>query len=138
MIEHTSTFRIQYNETDQMGVVHHANYLKYMEKGRIEWLRSLGVSYAEMERNGVLLPVVSVQVNFKHPAYFDDIMTLTTRLQELPRGSITFDYQLVNQNGVLVMNSESVLAFIHSSRFRPVKCPPELFAIFEKAFRTAV
>ncbi len=138
MIEHISTFRIQYNETDQMGVVHHANYLKYMEMGRIEWLRSLGVSYAEMERRGVLLPVVSVQVNFRHPCYFDDTMTLTTRMVELPRGSIRFDYCMVNQNGVLVMKSEAVLAFIDSGRFRPVKCPPDLFAIFEKAFKAPV
>lgn len=138
MIEHQISIRVQYNETDQMGVVHHANYLKYMELGRIEWLRSLGISYADMEENGVLLPVVSVHVNFKSPASFDDILTLKTRLEKLPRGSIDFTYEMTGADHRVIMTGKVVLAFIRASDFRPVRCPDELLEVFRRHFQEPI
>lgn len=137
MIEHQLPIRVQYHETDQMGVVHHSNYLKYMEIGRIEWLRCLGINYSDMEKEGVVMPVVSVNVNFKHPACFDDVLTLKTRLESLPKGSITFHYETVSQEGILIMTGTVILAFIHAGNFRPIKCPPALLSVFQAHFKTA-
>ena len=66
--------RVRYGETDQMGVVYHGNYALYLEMGRIEWLRKLGISYKTMEENGIMLPVVSLHINYKKSAGYDDVI----------------------------------------------------------------
>ena len=68
--------RVRYSETDQMGVVYHGNYAQFFELGRTEWLRSLGVTYKEMEVSGIMLPVISLQCNFIKPALYDDVLTI--------------------------------------------------------------
>ena len=78
MKEYQFQVRVRYAETDQMGVVYHGNYAQYFEMGRVEWLRNLGISYKWMEDNGVMLPVVSLQMNYKKPARYDDLLTVKT------------------------------------------------------------
>jgi len=75
-----------------MGVVYHGNYAQFFEIGRIDWLRSFGISYKNMEENNVMLPVVSLQCNFKKSAHFDDEITIKTTLQKTPTVKIEFDY----------------------------------------------
>jgi acyl-CoA thioester hydrolase len=70
--------RVRYAETDQMGVVYHGNYAQYFEMGRVEWLRNLGVSYKSMEEAGIMLPVVSLTMNYKKPARYDDLLRVRT------------------------------------------------------------
>jgi acyl-CoA thioester hydrolase len=72
------TVRVRYAETDQMGVVYHGNYAQYFEIGRVEWLRNLGVSYKQMEEMGVMLPVVSLTMNYKKSARYDELITVRT------------------------------------------------------------
>ena len=117
------TFRIRYGETDQMGVVYHGNYPKFLDMGRISWLRSLDLSYKDMEANGVMLPVVSLEMKFLKPALFDDLVTVKTVLKKLPMVRIEFDYELTNQNGEILLIANTVLAFMDSSKKRPIKCP---------------
>lgn len=117
------TFRIRYGETDQMGVVYHGNYPQFLEMGRISWLRSLDLSYKDMEANGVMLPVVSLEMKFLKPALFDDLVTVKTVLKKLPMVRIEFDYELTNQNGEILLIANTVLAFMDSSKKRPIKCP---------------
>ena len=74
--------RIRYSETDQMGVVYHGNYAQFFELGRTEWLRSLGVTYKNMETNGIILPVISLQCNFIKSALYDDVLTIETTLKK--------------------------------------------------------
>ena len=81
---HQISLRVRYGETDQMGVVYHGNYPQYLEMGRVEWLRSLGISYKSMEEKGCFLPVVSLQINYKKPALYDELITVVTRLRKLP------------------------------------------------------
>lgn len=81
MKEYEFTVRVRYAETDQMGVVYHGNYAQYFEMGRVEWLRNLGVSYKWMEENGVMLPVVSLEMNYKKPARYDDVLRVKTVLK---------------------------------------------------------
>jgi acyl-CoA thioester hydrolase len=121
------TFRIRYGETDQMGVVYHGNYAQYLEMGRISWLRALDLSYKEMEANGIMLPVVSLEMKFLKPALFDDLVTVKTNLKRLPMVRIEFDYELTNQNDEILATANTVLAFMDSIKKTPIKCPEYIF-----------
>ncbi len=123
MLANEISFRIRYGETDQMGVVYHGNYPQFLEMGRISWLRSLDLSYREMEANGVMLPVVSLEMKFIKPALFDDLITVKTNLKSLPMVRIEFDYEVTNQNNEILLKASTVLAFMDSSKKRPIKCP---------------
>lgn len=123
MISHSTSFRIRYGETDQMGVVYHGNYAQFFEMGRIDWLRSLGISYKSMEENNVMLPVISLQCNFKKSAEFDDEITVKTILKKTPAVKIEFDYEITNQNNELLTTGNTVLAFINMQTNKPMRCP---------------
>jgi acyl-CoA thioester hydrolase len=123
MLTNEISFRIRYGETDQMGVVYHGNYPQFLEMGRISWLRSLDLSYKEMEANGVMLPVVSLEMKFIKPALFDDLITVKTNLKSLPMVRIEFDYEVTNQNNEILLKASTVLAFMDSGKKRPIKCP---------------
>ena len=116
-------FRIRYGETDQMGVVYHGNYAQYFEIGRTEWLRNLGITYKQMEEEGIKLPVISLLVNFKKSACYDDIIKVKTTLKKIPTASIEFDYEIVNEMGEILTTGNTVLAFIDINRNRPTRCP---------------
>ena len=92
----TFEIRTRYGETDQMGVIYYGIYPQYLEVARVEWLRSLGISYKELEALGVMLPVVSLQINYKRPARYDELLSITLTLREKPTSKITFDYQIFN------------------------------------------
>lgn len=123
MIEYKIKARVRYVETDQMGVVYHGNYAVYCEMGRVEWLRNLGVSYKWMEDNGVMLPVVSLQLNYKKSAYYDDELTIVTRLKNLTHVKIEFDYEIYNQHQELLTTANTVLVFVDKKSGRPTKAP---------------
>ena len=116
--------RVRYAETDQMGVVYHANYAQYFEIGRVEWLRNQGISYKWMEENGIMLPVVSLTMNYKKPAKYDDILTVTTILKSQSSVKIEFDYEIRNQEGELLTTGYSMLVFIDMKSGRPT-LPPD-------------
>ena len=121
--QNTFSFRVRYSETDQMGVVYHGNYAQYLEMGRVEWLRSMGFSYKKMEKDGIMLPVISLQIDFKKSATYDDLITVTTKLKKLPLVRIEFDYEIRNEAGELLVTANTVLAFIDMETKRPTKCP---------------
>ena len=117
------SFRVRYAETDQMGVVYHGNYAQYLEMGRIEWLRRYGISYKKMEEEGIILPVVSLSLNFKKSALYDDLITVETRLKKIPLVKIEFDYTIYNEANEILAEANTVLAFMDKDRNRPMKCP---------------
>ena len=82
--------RVEYHHTDQMGIVHHSNYIKFFEVARTEWLRAAGMTYAEMERRGVMMPIVDVQIKYRQPAYYDELITVRAEVKEMPMARITF------------------------------------------------
>ena len=86
---------VRYAETDQMQFVHHSNYLKYFEMARLEWLSNLGVSYAAMEKEGILMPVVSARLDFKKPLFFGDEFKVEVTLKKAPMATLEFDYDFV-------------------------------------------
>lgn len=115
--------RIRYGETDQMGVVYHGNYSNFLEIGRIEWLRSLGVSYKQMELDGVMLPVISLSLKYKKSACYDDIICVKTILKKPPTATIEFDYEITNEEGEILTLGNTILAFINMKTNRPTRCP---------------
>ena len=123
MISHSTSFRIRYGETDQMGVVYHGNYAHFFEIGRIDWLRAYGISYKNMEENNVMLPVVNLQCNFKKSAEFDDEITVKTSLKKIPTVKIEFEYEIFNQKNELLSTGQTMLAFIDKKSKKPIRCP---------------
>jgi acyl-CoA thioester hydrolase len=120
---HQVQFRVRYSETDQMRVVYHGNYAQYFEVGRVEWLRNKGVSYKWMEENGIMLPVVSLTMNYKKPARYDELLTLKTILKKQASVRIEFDYELYNEREELLTTGNSVLVFVDMKTGRPIAPP---------------
>lgn len=126
------SFRVRYSETDQMGVVYHGNYAQYFEMGRVEWLRQWGTSYKEMELGGIMLPVISLHVDFKKPALYDDLITVRTILKKTPSVRIEFDFEIRNEAGDILVTATTVLVFMDMKKKRPVKCPKYLLETMSK------
>ena len=124
MKEYQFQVRVRYAETDQMGVVYHGNYAQYFEMGRVEWLRNMGVSYKWMEENGVMLPVVSLSMNYKKPARYDDLLTVKTILKSQTSVKIEFDYEIYNESSELLTTGYSMLVFVDMKSGRPI-LPPD-------------
>lgn len=115
--------RIRYAETDQMGVVYHGNYAQYFEMGRVEWLRNLGLSYKVMEENGIMLPVVSLTMNYKKPARYDDLIRVKTIFKSQTSVKIEFDYEIFNEKDELLTTGTSMLVFVDMKSGRPTLPP---------------
>ena len=123
MRERVVDIRVRYNETDRMGIVHHSNYVYYYEMARTEFMRRLGVSYREMEERGVYLVVREVYTKYLAPAYYDEILHVTVRLESLPMVKVTFHYEIRNDKGELLNTGSTVLASVDAKTRRPVRCP---------------
>ena len=121
----------RYAETDQMGVIHHGSYASYFELARIEWLRSLGLSYAKLETQGILLPVLSLSTEFKHPLYFEDQIKIEICLDHDPASIIDFSYQIFNQNNVLCTTAKTRLAFVNAETRKIMRCPATFLSALE-------
>lgn len=123
MREHQFQVRVRYAETDQMGVVYHGNYAQYFEMGRVEWLRNMGVSYKWMEENGVMLPVVTLTMNYKKPARYDDLLTVKTIFKNQTSVKIEFNYEIYNESNELLTTGYSMLVFVNMKTGRPMTPP---------------
>ena len=105
--------RVRYAETDQMGVVYHSNYFPYSEVARAEAIRDLGYTYADMEKEGVMMPIAEVQAKYLRPAFYDQLLTIKTILRELPaHHKIEFHQEVFNENGELLATGRVVLYFM--------------------------
>lgn len=105
--------RVRYAETDQMNVVYHGNYAQYFEVGRVEGIRSLGLSYREIEARGYLMPLVELHVRYLRPAQYDDLLTIKTEIRELPSGHrIEYHHEVYNEAGKLLTTGRVVLYFL--------------------------
>lgn len=129
---HQTQFRVRYSETDQMRVVYHGNYAQYFEIGRVEWLRNKGVSYKWMEENGIMLPVVSLTMNYKKPARYDELLTLKTILINQTSVKIEFAYELYNEVGELLTTGNSILVFVDMKTGRPIAPPTYIFELLNR------
>jgi acyl-CoA thioester hydrolase len=129
---HLTQIRVRYSETDQMRVVYHGNYAQYFEIGRVEWLRNKGISYKWMEENGIMLPVVSLTMNYKKSARYDELLTLKTILKNRSTVKIEFDYELYNESEELLTTGNSILVFVDMKTGKPVSPPQYILDILNR------
>ena len=130
MIKSELNIDIRYYETDQMGIVHHSNYIRYFECGRIDLLKQLGLPIEKIEEAGVMLPVASVECRYKLPAKLGDVLTVVSIVDEVPRARLVIRNEIYNRDGQLVCDGKVVLGFIDALSRRPVRCPQSLNDIF--------
>lgn len=129
MISFEHKLRVEYHHTDQMGIVHHSNYIKFFEAARTEWLRAAGMTYAEMERRGVMMPIVDVYVKYRQPAYYDEVLSVSVFVDELPMARMIFRYEIRGEDGRDVASGTTTLGFIDSVTRRPQRAPEWLMEV---------
>lgn len=114
-----------------MGVVYYGNYASYFEVGRVELLRQVGMTYAQMEASGTMLPVVHMSIDYKRGARYDEQIFLETKLLELPTRKISFYHHLKDAQGNTLVIGKVVLVFCDTKTFKPKSCPPDLEALLK-------
>lgn len=134
MIQSRTQVSVRYAETDMMGVVYHGNYLPWLEIGRTNLLRELGLPYRELEAQGYFLPVLEVHVKYLRPAVYDDTVIIVTTLRERPLLRIRLEYE-VRRGDELLATAETVHAFIDRSG-KPVRPPANVVTTFNGAFNS--
>jgi acyl-CoA thioester hydrolase len=130
---HVEEVRVRYAETDQMGVVYHANYLVWCDIGRTQYLKALGANYAELERSGTMLAVSDASIRYHASARYDEVIRIETTLREVRSRALTFDYEIINAaSGTRLASASTVLVSLDRSG-RPVKLPDQTRALLRTA-----
>lgn len=137
----TAEIRVQYYDTDKMKVVHHANYIRYFETARTEYLRSEGLAYSEMEKGDFQIPILSVQAKYKTPAVYDELISVSCRIVKLGPASMEIEYEIRNaETGELHVTGRTRHGFTNYN-LKPVplkKHNPELYAFFRRMYERDV
>lgn len=126
---------VRYAETDQMGIVHHSNYIIWFEIGRTEFMKELGFHYAEWEKQGILSPVIDIRVTYKKPTTYGETVTIRTWVQSYDGVRTTYRYEVINEKGEVCVVGESSHACVKKDTFRPIsmkKHLPEWHEVYEK------
>jgi acyl-CoA thioester hydrolase len=119
MFVHSTKIRVRYGETDQMGYMYYGNYAEFYEVGRVEMLRSLGLTYSGMEQSGIMMPVLEMKAKYLKPALYDEEITVKVIMEKMPGIKIHFRYELFNEKEELINIGETMLAFINMQTSRP-------------------
>lgn len=127
MFEYETQVKVRYAETDQMGVVYHGNYAQYYEIARTECFEACsGMTYASMEQNGVMLPILELQAKYLKPAFYNQVLTIKSVVKELPSVRLKIDYEIYNEAKELINIGKTTLVFVDRVTRRPC-APPEDF-----------
>ena len=127
------TFPVRYYETDQMAVVHHSNYIRYFEIARNAMMVAWGFPIERCEQEyGVMIPIVTVECRFKHPARMGDVLTAVAEIERAPMAKLVVRQSVLNQDGAECASGSVTLGFIDAKTFRPVRCPELLAQIIEQ------
>lgn len=132
-----SEFRVRYAETDQMGVVYHANYLVWCEVGRTDLIRSLGTPYGEIEKAGTVLAVAEAAVRFKRGAKYEDLVQVTTTVADVRSRTVTFAYDIRLSDGTLLVTATTVLVAVRPDG-RSTTLPLHLRQALERALEPTI
>lgn len=130
--QNISKIRVRYGETDQMGYCYYGNYAQYFEVGRVEALRDFGFSYKEMELQGVMLPVSEFQVKYLGPAFYDDELSIVTKIVSLRGAQIYFEYEVLNPAGKCISKASTTLVFVSKVNMRPIQPPVNFIELMKK------
>ncbi len=123
MITHDYQFRVAYPDTDQMGTMHHANYVKYYELARWELFRSIGIPYKSVEEAGFMCPVIRMNFKFIKTTSYDELLTIRTSIKAFKGVRIWFSYQLYNEQNELINEAETEIAFVGRNDWKPCAMP---------------
>lgn len=119
MYSHSSKIRVRYADTDQMGYMYYGNYAEFYEVGRVEMLRSLGITYKSMEEKGIIMPVTELKCKYIKPAFYDEEITVKVTIAKMPSLRINFLYELYNEKEELINLGETTLVFIDKEKNKP-------------------
>ncbi len=123
MFSYQIKFRVLYSDTDKMGYMYYGQYAKYLEMGRVEALRSIGLSYKSMEDSGLIMPVLDLKLKYIKPLFYDDEITLVTKIYKMPNTRIYFEYELYNPIGEVATVAKTTLVFVDFSTGKPCLIP---------------
>ena len=131
MMYYETSFPVRYYETDQMGIVHHSNYIRYFECARNLMISDGGYPIEQCEADGVVIPIVSVDCKYKHSAKMGDVVRCTAAIEKIPLAKLVIKQAVYNQDGVLCAEGQAVLGFLNKHTGRPVPCPEKLLEIIK-------
>ena len=125
MIQERTKIRVRYSETDQMGFVYYGNYATYLEVGRVDVMKKAGISYRKLEEEGIGLPVREMNIKYKQAALYDDEIEVITTIREMPDRFITFDYEIMRGDELLITAS-TTLFFMEKGSNRLIRMPQKM------------
>lgn len=132
LISYSTQVRVRYKDTDQMGIMHHSNYVVLYEQARTEWLRDMGLTYAEIERRGIMSPIIEVNSRYHYPAFYDEVLTVKVSMEEMPAARLVIASEVYNEAGKLINTGSVTLGFMHASTRRPCRAPEWFIAALEE------
>lgn len=115
-----------------MGIMHHSNYIVMYEMARTEWLRDMGLTYAEIERRGIMSPIIEVQSRYLYPAFYDEVLTVKVFMDEMPAARLNINSEVYNEAGKLINTGRVTLGFMHADTRRPCRAPEWFVAALEE------
>jgi len=130
-ITHATKYRILYADTDMMGVIYYGNYGRLYEMGRTEMIREMGLPYIELEDQGIVMPVFSVEAKYRKVLKYDELITIETTVKEVPAARMEFFHKIYNEPGELAHEARVVLVFLNRESNRPVRAPGALVKLLE-------
>ena len=123
MYEYKHSLRVRYGETDQMGFVYYGNYAQFFEVGRVEALRNIGIVYSELEKQGIMLPVLDLSIKYHKPAHYDQLIEITVIINQLPGVKIKFEYIIKDEASNILVKGETNLVFVNKENGKPIRAP---------------
>ena len=123
MIIHSTQIRTRYGEVDQMGYVYHANYVSYCHEARTELLREYGINDLVLEKNNIMIPVITFSIDYKSAAHYDDLLTVKTTLTDIKGPKMSFDFVITNEEGKTIIEAFTVVAFVNANTRKPLRVP---------------
>ncbi|MHA6698060.1 acyl-CoA thioesterase [Chryseobacterium sp. A301] len=135
MIHTIHSHRVRYGETDPMKYVYYGNYAQYLEAARVEQLRSIGISYDELENQGIWLPVSEYKMKYLKAALYDQVLDIHTYLKKKPGVRMHFEYEIYNEQKELISLAEVTLYFFDAKTKKITRCPEFLSELIEKNWK---
>jgi len=135
MLTSESKIRVRYGETDQMGYVYYGNYPLYYEVARTDLIKKIGWSYKTMEANGIMMPVLSLNVKYIRPAYYDDELTIKVKVTKFPTVRMEFEYEVFNEKNALINKGDTTLVFVDMNTGKPTEPPKEFINKIKSYFK---
>lgn len=138
MLKETFVIRPRYDEVDQMGYVYHANYVAYCHQSRTELLRKFGINDKKLEASGIMMPVIGMNLKYHRPGHYDEPLTITTIIHEMPVVRFNFTFEIRNERNEMVCSAESTVVFVDATTRKPMKAPEMVINALAPAFEPVI